>query len=68
LVTFVSDIYHGRFRYLSVASQISITVVLDIYQFQFRHHKKQPHLWGCVKTKNSEKLPFILTVSLPHKY
>ena len=23
---------------------------------------------GCVKTKNSEKLPFILTVSLPHKY
>jgi len=45
LVTFVSDIYHGRFRYLSVASQISITVVLDIYQFQFRHHKKQPHLW-----------------------
>ena len=24
--------------------------------------------WGCVKTKNSEKLPFILTVSLPHKY
>ena len=23
---------------------------------------------GCVKTKNSEKLLFILTVSLPHKY
>jgi len=45
LVTFVSDIYHVCFRYLSVASQISITFVLDIYQFQFRHHNKQPHLW-----------------------
>jgi len=48
LVTFVSDIYHGRFRYLSVTSQISITFVLDIYQFQFRHHNKQPHLWRYI--------------------
>jgi len=30
LVTFVSDIYHVRFRYLSVASQISISFNLDI--------------------------------------
>jgi len=44
LVTFVSDIYHVCFRYLSVASQISITFVLDIYQLQFRRHNKQPHL------------------------
>ena len=30
--------------------------------------KREINLGGCVKTKNSEKLPFILTVSLPHKY
>ena len=34
------------------------------YGIALQWHKKR----GCVKTKNSEKLPFILTVSLPHKY
>ena len=33
-----------------------------------KHNYKTIKTWGCVKTKNSEKLPFILTVSLPHKY
>ena len=32
------------------------------------HKDDMSFLRGCVKTKNSEKLPFISTVSLPHKY
>jgi len=44
IAIFVPNIYHVRLRYLSVSFQISITFVLDIYQFRIRYHKKQPPL------------------------
>jgi len=44
LDTLFSDICRVRLRYLSVASQISVSCVSDICQLQIRYHKKKPPL------------------------